>query len=108
MSFVTCPLSHKTMFRLMKAKEECHLLNMSSITVAVADCELLLAKVMSLVNSVSNVVPIVDPNRAGPSLTLLDSSPDASVVHAKSNAVAEPLTIVVVEPSNVGSHKKGC
>ena len=88
--------------------EECPLLDMSFVTMAIVDCELLLANVMSLVNFVLDGVPIVDPNRAGPSLTLPNASLDASVVHAKSNTIVEPLSIVVAEPSNAGNHKKGC
>ena len=73
-------------------------------------CELLLAKVMSLVNSISNVVPIVDPNQVGPSLTLLDTSLNASVVYAslKSIAIPEPLSIVVAKPSIASKCKKEC
>ena len=94
-----------------KPKDEHHynyLLNTSFVSVAI--CDLLVAKVMSLVNFVSDEVPIVDPNCVEPSLTLLDSSFDASVVHAssKSTIVPEPLNIVVAEPSIASRLKKEC
>ena len=95
-------------FNSVSEAEDCSLLNTSYVTMAVADCEFLPTKVLSLIKSVSDIIPIVDPNRTGLSSTLPDASLDASVVYAKSNVVADPMSIEVAEPSNVGSCKKGC
>ena len=74
-----CGFDPDMVFTSDSQPEDCHLLNMSSMTVVVADCEILPTKVMSLVKSISDVIPVVDPNRARPSSTLHDANLDASV-----------------------------